>query len=272
MTAPRTVVVLGAAGRDFHNVNVVFRNDPQYRVVAFTATQIPNIEGRVYPSALAGPLYPAGIPIHAESELEARGYKFARNLGSAALWWSDRSKTCASVAVANGRVQSIQTASASDCGKSGGHGGGHDAAGVMAGAAVVGLIAALSSHHKNSNDRHNNASYNSEYERGFQDAMYGNHYANNDSQGYHAGYMAGEAERNNRRHSNSVLVRGAPAAAQNACKERGDQFWGIPQGSTVPVDVYDYGQGNYEVTVASGHRRANCSVNAQGRISDFLPR
>jgi hypothetical protein len=205
----------------------------------------------------------------AESELEARGYKFAKNLGSAALWWNDRSKTCASVAVDNGRVQSIQTASASDCGKSGSSGS--TAAGVIAGAAAVGLIAALSSHHKSGNDRNNNASYNAEYERGFSDAMYGHHYATNDSQGYHSGYMAGEAERNNRRHSNSVLVRGAPAAAQNACKERGDQFWGIPQGSTVPVSVYDYGQGNYEVTVASGHRRANCSANAQGRISDFLP-
>jgi hypothetical protein len=204
----------------------------------------------------------------AESELEARGYKFAKNLGSAALWWNDRTRTCASVAVDNGRVQSIQSASAGDCGKS----GGNAAAGVVAGAAMVGLIAALSGHHKSSNDRYNNSAYNTEYERGYNDALYGNHYASNDSQGYHSGYMAGEAERNNRRHSNSVLVRGAPAAAQNACKERGDQFWGIPMGSTVPVDVFDYGQGNYEVTVASGHRRANCSVNVQGRISDFLPR
>jgi len=63
MSNPRTVVVLGAAGRDFHNVNVVFRDDPSYRVVAFTATQIPDIADRRYPAELAGPLYPDGIPI-----------------------------------------------------------------------------------------------------------------------------------------------------------------------------------------------------------------
>lgn len=64
------VLIMGAAGRDFHNFNVVFRGNPRYKVVAFTATQIPDIEGRQYPAQLAGPLYPAGIPIHAESELD----------------------------------------------------------------------------------------------------------------------------------------------------------------------------------------------------------
>ncbi|MEZ4768740.1 MAG: cyclic 2,3-diphosphoglycerate synthase [Caldilineales bacterium] len=63
------VLIMGAAGRDFHNFNVVFRGNPRYKVVAFTATQIPDIEGRQYPAQLAGPLYPAGIPIHAESDL-----------------------------------------------------------------------------------------------------------------------------------------------------------------------------------------------------------
>jgi predicted GTPase len=61
---------MGAAGRDFHNFNCLFRNNPDAEVVAFTATQIPDIEGRNYPPALAGPLYPTGIPIVAESELE----------------------------------------------------------------------------------------------------------------------------------------------------------------------------------------------------------
>jgi predicted GTPase len=61
---------MGAAGRDFHNFNCLFRNNPDSEVVAFTATQIPDIEGRNYPPALAGPLYPTGIPIVAESELE----------------------------------------------------------------------------------------------------------------------------------------------------------------------------------------------------------
>ena len=67
------VVILGAAGRDFHNFNVVYRDDPASEVVAFTATQIPGISGRRYPASLAGPHYPAGIPIVDESELEALG-------------------------------------------------------------------------------------------------------------------------------------------------------------------------------------------------------
>lgn len=63
------VVLMGAAGRDFHNFNMVFRDNPRYRVVAFTAAQIPEIEGRIYPRELAGPLYPQGIPIVSEDEL-----------------------------------------------------------------------------------------------------------------------------------------------------------------------------------------------------------
>jgi predicted GTPase len=63
------VIIMGAAGRDFHNFNVFFRDNGQYEVVAFTATQIPNIEGRVYPAQLAGPLYPQGIAIYPEREL-----------------------------------------------------------------------------------------------------------------------------------------------------------------------------------------------------------
>ena len=63
------VIIMGAAGRDFHNFNVYYRNNPQYEVVAFTATQIPGIEKRGYPPELAGPNYPKGIPIHPEQEL-----------------------------------------------------------------------------------------------------------------------------------------------------------------------------------------------------------
>ena len=63
------VIIMGAAGRDFHNFNTVFRTDDRYEVVAFTATQIPNIEGRKYPAELSGTLYPNGIPIYPESEL-----------------------------------------------------------------------------------------------------------------------------------------------------------------------------------------------------------
>ncbi len=65
----KRVVILGAAGRDFHNFNTVFRDDPKTLVVAFTATQIPGISGRRYPAVLAGPLYPEGIPIVAEESL-----------------------------------------------------------------------------------------------------------------------------------------------------------------------------------------------------------
>ena len=66
---PTRIIIMGAAGRDFHNFNTVFREDPSSRVVAFTATQIPNIEGRRYPRELAGKLYSEGIPIFPESEL-----------------------------------------------------------------------------------------------------------------------------------------------------------------------------------------------------------
>jgi predicted GTPase len=64
-------LILGAAGRDFHNFNVVYRDDTRYDVVGFTATQIPNISGRRYPPELAGPLYPAGVPIFPEEDLAA---------------------------------------------------------------------------------------------------------------------------------------------------------------------------------------------------------
>jgi predicted GTPase len=70
-SAVKNVVIMGAAGRDFHNFNVVFRNNPSYRVVAFTAAQILNIAGRSYPRELASKLYPGGIPIRPEEELES---------------------------------------------------------------------------------------------------------------------------------------------------------------------------------------------------------
>lgn len=66
---PRRIVILGAAGRDFHNFNVVYRDAPAAEVVAFTATQIPGISGRRYPTAVAGPRYRDGIPIVPEADL-----------------------------------------------------------------------------------------------------------------------------------------------------------------------------------------------------------
>lgn len=67
---PKNVLIMGAAGRDFHNFNTYYRDNKDYNVVAFTATQIPNIEGRKYPAKLAGKLYPKGIPILPEADLE----------------------------------------------------------------------------------------------------------------------------------------------------------------------------------------------------------
>ena len=67
---PKNILIMGAAGRDFHNFNTFYRDKKEYNVVAFTATQIPDIEGRKYPPVLAGKLYPKGIPIRPESELE----------------------------------------------------------------------------------------------------------------------------------------------------------------------------------------------------------
>ncbi len=70
MSDREKILILGAAGRDFHNFNTVFRDDPRYDVVGFTATQIPNIDGRRFPAELAGDLYPDGIPIFNEDDME----------------------------------------------------------------------------------------------------------------------------------------------------------------------------------------------------------
>ncbi len=80
MVEPKKVIILGAAGRDFHNFNTYFRDNPEYRVVCFTATQIPGIAGRKYPAVLAGKLYPDGIPILPEDELPQLIQKYGANL------------------------------------------------------------------------------------------------------------------------------------------------------------------------------------------------
>ncbi|MGQ3684657.1 MAG: cyclic 2,3-diphosphoglycerate synthase [Candidatus Loosdrechtia sp.] len=69
MSKRKKIIIMGAAGRDFHNFNILFRENPDYQVIAFTATQIPNIAGREYPPSLAGKLYPEGIPVKPEQEL-----------------------------------------------------------------------------------------------------------------------------------------------------------------------------------------------------------
>jgi len=80
----KKVVIMGAAGRDFHNFNCLFRDNEDYEVVAFTATQIPDIEGRTYPAELAGSLYPDGIPIVPEEDLE----QTVRDNDVAEVWFS----------------------------------------------------------------------------------------------------------------------------------------------------------------------------------------
>ena len=74
-TKRRRILIMGAAGRDFHNFNTYYRNNKLYEVVAFTATQIPDIVDRKYPSELSGELYPEGIPVHDESELYSHFFK-----------------------------------------------------------------------------------------------------------------------------------------------------------------------------------------------------
>ena len=98
------VIIMGAAGRDFHNFNVYFRNNDAYEVIAFTATQIPGIEGRTYPPELAGPNYPNGIPIYPEEELPRLIREF--DVDQVVFAYSDVSHEYvmhkASVALANG--------------------------------------------------------------------------------------------------------------------------------------------------------------------------
>ena len=76
MGEARKVLIMGAAGRDFHNFNTYYRDNPDYRVVAFTAFQIPNIAGRSYPAELAGEGYPDGIPIFPEEELPEKWQEY----------------------------------------------------------------------------------------------------------------------------------------------------------------------------------------------------
>jgi predicted GTPase len=85
---PIKTIIMGAAGRDFHNFNTYYRGNKDYEVVAFTATQIPNIEGRVYPTELAGDLYPKGIPIHPKRNCSTSSRSMARSR------WSSRTAMC----------------------------------------------------------------------------------------------------------------------------------------------------------------------------------
>uniref|UniRef100_A0A7C4FC10 GTPase n=1 Tax=Thermofilum pendens TaxID=2269 RepID=A0A7C4FC10_THEPE len=96
----RRVIILGAGGRDFHNFNVLFRNNPKYEVMAFVVTQIPNIDNRVYPPELAGPLYPGGIPILSARDLE----KIISERGVKEVYLSYSDLTCEELAEVANRV------------------------------------------------------------------------------------------------------------------------------------------------------------------------
>jgi predicted GTPase len=85
---PIKTIIMGAAGRDFHNFNTYYRGNKDYEVVAFTATQIPNIEGRVYPKELAGDLYPRAFPSVPRKNCSTSSRNTARNR------WSFRTATC----------------------------------------------------------------------------------------------------------------------------------------------------------------------------------
>jgi len=106
--AKRKVIIVGAAGRDFHNFNVMYRDKEEFDVVAFTAAQIPDIDGRKYPAELAGKLYPNGIPIVNESELAnlVRKEKQAGNIVDVVFSYSDvphvRVMQIGSIALAEG--------------------------------------------------------------------------------------------------------------------------------------------------------------------------
>ncbi|HNL27266.1 MAG TPA: GTPase, partial [bacterium] len=97
-------LIMGAAGRDFHNFNVIYRDNKAYEVIAFTANQIPNIDGRKYPSALAGKLYPKGIPIFPQKDLDALIRKY--RIDEVVFSYSDVSynylMSCSSIANAAG--------------------------------------------------------------------------------------------------------------------------------------------------------------------------
>lgn len=203
----------------------------------------------------------------ADGVLNARGYS---QVGNTSYWWSSGEKTCVNYRVGNGRVTNLDTVDKASCNQGGSSN--DAAAAAIVGVAAIGLAAALASHHKK-ND-HTTPTHDSEYQRGYNDALYGNHYDNNDSEGYHSGYMDGEAQRNTQRATNSSYMRGdasAPVGAKQACAARGDQYLGMPAGTSVPVNSLNLGNGAYEITVAAGNYKARCTVSASGAVREMNP-
>ena len=206
-----------------------------------------------------------------EGELGRRGYQATDRsevVGDGRLTYWRRGDECVAIMTRDGRYASINQAGRSECGSGGSD---HSNAGAaVAAVAIVGLAAALAAH----NHRHDNADRNhdSEYERGYQAGLYGSNYDDrHETEGYHEGYLAGESESANRRNSNSRWVRQAPQRAQDACARRADDFQNRPHGSSVPVSVRDLGQGEWEMTMATGSYRSVCRANADGRVLSIDP-
>lgn len=207
----------------------------------------------------------------AEAELNRRGYQATDRsevmAGGRLTYWR-RGDECVAILTRDGRYASINQAGRSECGSGGSSGS--NAAAVAAGVAIVGLAAALAAHNNRHRDRGDQ--HDSEYERGYQAALYGADYDDrHETEGYHEGYLAGEAEASNRRHSNSRWVRGAPDAAQQACSRRADEFQNRPYGSSVPISMRDLGQGDFELTMATGPYRSVCTVSAGGQVRAMNP-
>lgn len=204
-----------------------------------------------------------------DNAMGQRGYKFARKVAAASMYWNDSQKACVSAVVDNGRVASIETASASDCGKSG---GGNGAAVAVGAVALVGLAALLAGRHKDNNSN-SEAAYSRAHDRGYDDGLHGRRFQRGQADGYHAGYLAGERYRGvpHRDHS-AVYVPGAPRQIQDACKRRADTFFGAVPGVSRPVSADRNRQGNYDIVTSTHKVQARCSVDGRGYISDFRKR
>ena len=207
----------------------------------------------------------------AEGEVQRRGYTFVRTQEGSDTKWSywRRGDDCVQITTTDGRYASIDRMDRNLCDSGGSHGGGNAAAAVIAGAAVIGLAAALSHHNRNHEER--DASHDHDYSRGYQDALYGATYDRNDSEAYHDGYLAGEAERSNRRASNTGHVRRAPWAAQQACSARADDYQNQPRGSSTPISVRDIGGGDWQMVMGTGPYRSVCVVSGDGRVRSIDP-
>lgn len=200
----------------------------------------------------------------AEAEVQRRGYQAtdrSETVGDGRMTYWRRGNDCVSILTRDGRYESINQASRSECGG----GSSSNAGAIVAGVAIVGLAAALASHR----DRHNDADadHDREYERGYQAALYGSNYDDrHESEGYHEGYLAGEREGSNRRHASSGWMRGVPDAAQQACGARADRQADRPSGSSVAVGMRELGRNEYELTMAAGWMRYNCRVSGSGEV------